>query len=66
MKMCPRLLIFELSDCSLKIFKGYDFSTQFYRIKGGGGSGRPPTDNFLTVNFTPTNYISLEREFHSE
>ena len=20
--------------------------TQFYRIKGGGGSGRPPTDNF--------------------
>ena len=21
-------------------------STQFYRIKGGGGSGRPPTDNF--------------------
>ena len=41
-------------------------NTQFYRIKGGGGSGRPPTDNFWTVNFTPTNYISLEREFHSE
>ena len=20
--------------------------TQFYRIKGGGGSGRPPPDNF--------------------
>ena len=35
-------------------------------LKGGGGSGRPPTDNFWTVSFTPTNYISLEREFHSE
>ena len=40
--------------------------TQFYRIKGGGGSGRAPTDNFLIVNFTPANYISLEREFNSE
>ena len=26
MKICPRLLIFELSDCTLRIFKGYDFS----------------------------------------
>ena len=24
-----------------------DMITQFYRIKGGGGSGRPPTDNFI-------------------
>ena len=39
---------------------------QFYRIKGRGGSGRPPTDNFLTVNFTPTNYILLKREFNCE
>ena len=39
--------------------------TQFYRIKGGGGSGRL-TDNFSTVNLTPTNYISLEREFDRE
>ena len=22
------------------------YTTQFYRIKGGGDSGRPPTDNF--------------------
>ena len=26
MKICPRLLIFELSDCTLGIFRGYDFS----------------------------------------
>ena len=26
MKICPRLLIFELSDCTLRIFRGYDFS----------------------------------------
>ena len=26
MKMCPRLLIFELSNCTLRIFRGYDFS----------------------------------------
>ena len=51
----------QISQKFLKVF------TQFYRIKAGGGSGRPPpTDNFLTVNFTPTNYISLEREFNSE
>ena len=25
MKICPRLLIFELSDCTLRIFRGYDF-----------------------------------------
>ena len=39
--------------------------TQFYRIKGEGGSGRP-TDNFSMVNLTPTIYISLEREFNRE
>ena len=39
--------------------------TQFYRIKGGDGSG-PPTDNFSTVTLTPTNYTSLEREFNRE
>ena len=42
---------------------------QFYRIKGGGGSPPPPpppTDSFSTVNHTPTNYISLEREFNRE
>ena len=26
MKICPRLLIFELLDCTLRIFSGYDFS----------------------------------------
>ena len=26
MKFCPRLLIFELLDCTLGIFRGYDFS----------------------------------------
>ena len=26
MKICPRLLIFELSDCMLRIFRGYYFS----------------------------------------
>ena len=26
MKICPKLLIFELSDCTLRIFMGYDFS----------------------------------------
>ena len=26
MKICPRLLIFELSDCTLRIFRGYDFN----------------------------------------
>ena len=26
MKICPRFLIFELSDCTLRIFRGYDFS----------------------------------------
>ena len=26
MKICPRLLIFELSDGTLRIFRGYDFS----------------------------------------
>ena len=26
MKICSRLLIFELSDCTLRIFRGYDFS----------------------------------------
>ena len=26
MKICLRLLIFELSDCTLRIFRGYDFS----------------------------------------
>ena len=26
MKICPKLLIFELSDCTLRIFRGYDFS----------------------------------------
>ena len=25
-KICPRLLIFELSDCTLRIFRGFDFS----------------------------------------
>ena len=25
MKICPRLIIFELSDCTLRIFRGYDF-----------------------------------------
>ena len=44
---------------------GAKLNTQFY-IKGGGSSGQPPTDNFLTINFTPTHYISLEREFNSK
>ena len=26
MKICPRLLIFELSDCTLRIFRGYDLA----------------------------------------
>ena len=26
MKICPKLLIFELSDCILRIFRGYDVS----------------------------------------
>ena len=26
MKICARLLIFELSDCTLRIFRGHDFS----------------------------------------
>ena len=26
MKFCPRLLIFEPLDCTLGIFRGYDFS----------------------------------------
>ena len=26
MKICIRLLIFEFSDCTLRIFRGYDFS----------------------------------------
>ena len=26
MKICSKLLIFELSDCTLRIFRGYDFS----------------------------------------
>ena len=26
MKICPRLLIFELSDCAVRIFRGLDFS----------------------------------------
>ena len=26
MKSCRRFLIFEVSDCSLRIFRGYDFS----------------------------------------
>ena len=26
MKICPRVLIFELSDRTLRIFRGYDFS----------------------------------------
>ena len=26
MKICPRLLIFELSECTLRIFRGYEFS----------------------------------------
>ena len=26
MKFCPRLLIFEPLDCTLEIFRGYDFS----------------------------------------
>ena len=38
--------------------------TQFYRIKGGGGS--PTTDDFWTVNLTQTNYVSLEREFNGK
>ena len=25
MKICPRLIIFQLSDCTLRIFRGYDF-----------------------------------------
>ena len=25
-KICPRLLILDLSDCTLRIFRGYDFS----------------------------------------
>ena len=29
MKTCPRLLIFEPSDCTLRIFRGYDFLTFF-------------------------------------
>ena len=29
MNICPRLLIFELSDCTLRIFRGYDFSIFF-------------------------------------
>ena len=26
MKICPRLLIFELLDCTLRIFRGYGFN----------------------------------------
>ena len=56
--------ICNMVEYTYKIMVEY---TQFYRIKGGGGSGcPPPTDNFGTVNFTLTNYTSLEREFHSE
>ena len=32
---------------------------------GGGGSG-PATNNFRRTKLTPTNYISLEREFIEE
>ena len=26
MKICPKLLVFELSDCTLRVFRGYEFS----------------------------------------
>ena len=41
--------------------------TQFYIIKGRGGSGQAPQPiNFWMANLTPTNYISLERKFNSK
>ena len=40
--------------------------TQFCRIKGCGGAGCPPTNNFRKTQVTPTNYISSEREFIGE
>ena len=44
------------SDCHdsliflLTFPRNFKLYTQFYRIKGGGGWGRTPTDNFLTLN----------------
>ena len=42
MKICPRLLIFELSDSTLRIFRKYDFSDFWIDIWG-----------FLTQTFKP-------------
>ena len=45
----------------------YSPGTQFYGIKGGGGSGSPlPLTIFEWQSLPPTYYISLEREFNGE
>ena len=42
--------------------------THFFRIRDGVGEGRSPspTNSFWRTKLTPTNYISLEREFIGE
>ena len=41
--------------------------THFCGIRNGGGAGPPsPNNDFRRPKLTPSNYISLEREYNSE
>ena len=51
MKFCPRLLIFELFDCTLGIFRGYNFS--IFKILQPAcmfSYGVPPWDQLTQAN----------------
>ena len=53
MKICPRLIIFELSDCTLRIFRGYDFRIfkmllfldRYFGVSNIGVGGTRPFSN---------------------
>ena len=65
MKICPRLLIFELSDYTLRIFRGYHFSIflillfldRYFGVFDSDLLSQPPV--CLVMECPPGNYFVL-------
>ena len=69
MKICPRLLIFELSGCTLRIFRGYDFSIFLVllfldRYFGGFDSDLPASTRMFSYGVPP--WVSHRKPYYEE
>ena len=75
MKICLRLLIFELSDCTLRICRGYDFSSflillfldRYFEVFDSDlRASLPPYCLVMECPLPPWDYSKKERECETQ